>query len=285
MKTTMSRKTLIYLLSMLMLALMGCLSLEPIAGAIGVTTPTTGPTTGSTTAPLQFKLTVDQAPVKVTHGTAILDLTKGQSQAISLDDTIEVGAGGHSQLTYSDRLTIEIMQGAKVAINGLGFEAGDRIEVTLVQEKGHTRVTIGDNAKASVILITQDSLVTSQSDGSVYSVCYKPGTDGLTCVLVEKGSIEVRDQTNGKTQIYPASMAGYTFNGMAPQPAVCIHEDEYQSWLSKMHAGVTVETLGAMVARWIKEPCTGEPTVPTPTAYGSIQSPRQGTGGGYGHRP
>ena len=73
-----------------------------------------------------------------------------------------------------------------------------------------------------------------------------------------------RDKTTGKKQIYPPLMAGYTFNGKAPQPPVCIHADEYQNWLSKMRAGVTVETLGTMVARWITEPCPNGVTTPKP---------------------
>lgn len=242
----------IYSICILMLAAMGFMCTLPLTASVKTKTPT-----GDETTPVQFKLIVDQEPVKVTHESTALDLAKGQTNDIFLNDTIEVGAGGHSQLVYSDRVSVEIMQGAKVVMDGVNTEDGGRIEVTLLQDKGHVRVTIGDTAKAGVILVTQDSQVTSLADGSVYSVCYKPGEGGLTCVLVEKGSIEVRDKTTGISQTYPPLVAGYTFNGKAPQPPICIHEDEYQNWLSKMREGVTVETLGAMVGRWINQTCPG----------------------------
>jgi hypothetical protein len=253
MKTIKLRQPPIFILSILMLAMMSCSIPVLFKGSAGAQDPTAEPKKVQS----QFKLTIDQAPVKVTHGSTTSDLAKGQTQDIFPQDKIEVGAGGHSQLVYSDRVTVEIMQGAELVIGDVSTGSGGRIEAILLQNKGHLHVTIGDNAKAGVILITQDSQVTTLGDGSVYSVCYKPGTDGLTCVLVEKGSIEVRDKTTGKSQIYPPLVAGYTFNGKAPQPSICIHADEYNNWLSKMRKGVAVETLGAMVGRWNKEPCPG----------------------------
>jgi hypothetical protein len=271
MKTKKLGRSTIYLLSILMLALVGC---NPVASTATVEAPTAGaPTAGApspsaepTTAVVQFTLTVDQAPVTVTHGGTASDLVKGQTQDIFLNDKIDVGVGGRSELVYSDRVTVEIMQGAELVMGDVTTEAGGRIEATFLQNKGHVHVTIGDNAQAGVILKTNDSQITSQADGSVYSVCYKPGAGGLTCVHVEKGSIEVRDNTTGKSQIYPPSVAGYTFNGQAPQPPVCTHPQEYTDWLSKMRQGVTVETLGTMVARWITEPCPGDATPTNPVA-------------------
>jgi hypothetical protein len=252
MKTKKLEKSVIYAFCILMLAMMGFLCSLPISGSVKVNTPT-----GETTPPTQFKLTVEQEPVKVTHGNTTVDLAKGQTQDIFPNDTIEVDASGYSEVAYSDRVIVEIMQGAKVVMGDLNTEDGGRIELTLLQNKGHVRVTLADNAKAGVILVTQDSRVTSLADGSVYSVCYKPGVGGLTCVLVEKGSIEVLDKTTGISQVYPPLVAGYTFNGEAPQPPICIHKDEYRNWLSKMREGVTVETLGVMVGRWINESCPG----------------------------
>jgi hypothetical protein len=253
MKTRKLGQSAIYILSILMLAMMSCTIPVLFKGSAGAQDPTAEPTKVQS----QYKLFVDQAPVKVTHGSTASDLAKGQTQDIFPQDKIEVGAGGHSQLVYSDRITVEIMQGAELVIGDVTTATGGRIEAILFQNKGHVHVTIGDNAKAGVILITQDSQVTSLVDSSVYSVCYKPGADGLTCVLVEKGSIEVRDKTTGKSQIYPQLVAGYTFNGKAPQPSICIHTDEYTNWLSKMRKGEAVETLGVMVGRWNKEPCPG----------------------------
>jgi hypothetical protein len=262
MKTTQLRKSVIYSISILMLAVMGCLSSVPLSRSGIAKTPTSSPTT----APVQYELTVELAPVTVTHGSTATQLAKGQTQDIFVNDTIEVGTGGYGELAYSNRVNVEIMQGAKIVIGDLTTQNGGRVEITLLQNKGHVRVSIVDNAKADVILVTQDSQITSRGDGSVYSVCYKPGTGGLTCVLVEKGSIEVRDKTTGIAQVYPAMLAGYTFNGKAPQPPVCIHANEYQTWLSAMREGVTVETLGAMVGRWINQSCPGESTRTTPTA-------------------
>jgi hypothetical protein len=251
MKKTKDKHFIIYLSSILMLTTVGCLALS-----LGTrTAATNNPTVIPTTTPIIYELNVDQVPVKVTHGGAVSDLKKGMAQDIFPNDMIDVGDGGHSNLMYSDKFTVEIMQGAELVLGDTTTQTGNRTEATLSLNKGHLHLAIGENAKADVILNTQDSQVTTQAGGPVYSICYKPGSAGLTCVLVERGSIEVRDKTTGKTQVYPASMAGYTFNGKAPQPPVCIHADEYQNWLGKMRAGVPVETLGTMVGRWITEPC------------------------------
>ncbi len=260
MKKSKFKQPVVYLLSILMLTMVGCMVFAPASNSVATPVPTIEPTS----APMQFKLTADQIPVTVTHGSTVTELAKGQEQDIFPNDMIDVGAGGHSQLVYSDKLTVEVMQGAELVLGAAATVTGGRTEATMTLNKGHLRVAIGDNANADVILITQDTQVTTQADGTVYSICYKPGTAGLTCVLVEKGSLEVQDKTTGKSQIYPASMAGYDFNGKAPQPAVCIHADEYQTWLSKMRAGATVETLGTMVGRWITEPCTAGAATPTP---------------------
>jgi hypothetical protein len=260
MKTTGFRPSALYLSGIVMLTMLACVTLFPGTGSVATQNPNAIPTAASG----PFKLTVDQVPVKVTHGSTASDLQQGQTQDVFPNDMIDVGAGGHSQLVYSDKFAVEIMQGAELVPGDTTTQTGSRTEATMALNKGHLHIAIGDNAKAAVILTTHDSQVTTQADGTGYSVCYKPGTAGLTCVLVEKGSIEVRDKTTGKTQIYPALMAGYTFNGKAPQPPVCIHGDEYQNWLSKMRAGVTVETLGTMVGRWITEPCPGGAATPTP---------------------
>jgi hypothetical protein len=254
------RQSALYLSGIVLLTMMACAILVPGAGSVATQNPTAMPTT----APAQFKLTVDQAPVKITHGSTVSDLQQGQTQDILPNDMIDVGAGGHSRLVYSDKFNVEVMQGAELVLGDTTTQTGSRTEATMSLDKGHLHITVGENAKAGVILITQDSQVTTQADGTVYSVCYKPGSAGLTCVLVENGSIEVRDKTTGKTQTYPPLMAGYDFNGKAPQPPVCIHGAEYQDWLSKMRTGVTVETLGTMVGRWITEPCAGGATTPTP---------------------
>ena len=263
MKKTKFRHFIIYIYSILMLTTLGCMALALANHTVATKTPTAI----STTVPMPFELTVDQVPVKVTHGSVVSDLGKGKAQDIFPNDMIDVGDGGHSRLVYSDKFTVEIMQGAELVLGDTTTQTGSRTEATLSLNKGHLRVAIGENAKADLILNTQDSQVTTQADSPAYSICYKPGSTGLTCVLVEKGSIEVRDKTTGKTQIYPPLTAGYTFNRKAPQPPVCLHADEYINWLSKMRAGKTVETLGTMVGRWITEPCTGGAsgaTYPTP---------------------
>jgi len=260
MKKTGFRQSAVYLSGIVLVTMMACATFAPGTGSA----PGQSPAATTSAAPAQFKLTADQAPVKVTHGSTVSDLQQGQTQDIFPNDMIDVGSGGHSRLVYSDKFNVEVMQGAELVLGDTTTQTGNRTEATMSLNKGHLHVAIGDSAKAAVILITQDSQVTTQADGTVYSVCYRPGSTGLTCVLVENGFIEVRDKTTGKTQIYPPLMAGYTFNGKAPQPPVCIHADEYQDWLSKMRTGVSVETLGTMVGRWITEPCTGGTSTPTP---------------------
>jgi hypothetical protein len=258
MKTTRIRLSSTYLLSIALLILVGCNSPISLPEPIAAQSATTEPTASG----LQFYLTADQLPVEVTHGNnPATALTKGQTVAIATNDKIAVGEGGLGKLLYSDRVTVEILQGTELVMGNITNVAGDRIEVSLIQNFGHTHLTIGENAKASVILKTNDSTITSLADDTEFSVCYAPGKDGLTCHPVIKGSIQVFGAT-GKSQVYtaPPSVGAYTFNGQAPQPPTCFNEQEYKDWLSQMRNGEKVEALGALVDKWYHSSCSNNAT-------------------------
>jgi hypothetical protein len=258
MKTSKLGQFSAYLLSILGLVLVGCSSPASSIGSIEKPSSTVEPTA----AAFQFYLTADQLPVEVTHASdPAVTMTKGQTLAISLNDKIAVGDGGIGKLLYSDRIAVEILQGTELVMGNVIPVAGDRIEASFIQNFGHTHFTIGDNAKAGVILKTDDSTITSLEDATEFSVCYAPGKDGLTCHPVLKGSIQVFGKT-GKSQVYsaPPMVGAYTFNGQAPQPPICFHEQEYKDWLSQMRNGEKVEALGALVDKWYKEPCPDETT-------------------------
>ena len=164
MKKTKFRHFIIYFSSILLLTMVACMALAPATDTVATQNPTAIPTT----APIPFKLTVDKVPVKVTHGSMVSDLEKGQTQDIFPNDMIDVGTGGHSQLVYSDKFTVEIMQGAELVLGDTTTQTGNRTEATMSLNKGHLRVIIGENAKADVILITQD--FTSDYSGGWYCV-------------------------------------------------------------------------------------------------------------------
>lgn len=250
-----------FFLSVLLLLVVGCAPLASPPTAQPSVPPTEQPAaTQAQAGPvLQFYLTADQLPVTVTQGAnPPLSLEKGQTVPISTNDKIAVGDGGIGKLLYSDRVVVEIWQGTEIVMGGVTTVAGDRIEVTLIQNFGHTHITIGENAKAGVVLKTNDSTITSLTDNTEFSVCYAPGKDGLTCHPVLKGSIQVFGAT-GKSQVYtaPPAVGAYTFNGQEPQPPICFHDQEYQDWVSQIRAGQKVEALGALVDKWYHEPCPG----------------------------
>jgi hypothetical protein len=256
----------------LMLVLTGCKS--PL-----MSTPVSEitPTAKAQGAGLQFYLTADKAPVSVSHDNkTATPLAKGQTMAVSANDKIIVGDGGIGKLLYSDRVVVEILQGSEVVLGELTSVAGDRIEASVIQDFGHTHITIGDNAKAGIILKTNDSTITSLTDGTEFSVCYAPGKDGLTCHPVLKGSIQVFGKS-GKSMVYtaPPPVGAYTFNGQDPEPPKCFHDQEYRDWLTQMRNGEKVEALGALVDKWYNEPCPegaaspSETQAPTPMAMES----------------
>jgi hypothetical protein len=245
------------IITSLLLVLTGC----------GVLTARVEPTVTT----LQFYLTADKLPVEVTRGdNTTTVLSKGQTIAISPNDKIAVGDGGLGKLLYSDRITVEILQGTEIVFGSVTEVAGDRIEASLLQNFGHTHITIGENGKAAVILKTNDSTITSLLDDTDFSVCYGPGPGGLTCHPLTRGSIQVFGKV-GEPKVYtaPPAVGAYTFNGQAPQPPICFHEQEYKDWLSKMRNGEKVEALGALVNRWYQTPCPGvdltQPTTVVPT--------------------
>ena len=261
MKFTKFGQSLFYILSIFLLLLAGC---QPV-------TPTPAAAPAATSAPtetvLQFYLTADQLPVTVTHGNdPPITMVKDQTIPISVNDKIAVGDGGIGKLLYSDRVVIEIWQGTEVVMGGVTPVAGDRIEVSMILNFGHTHITIGEAAKASVVLKTNDSTITSLTDDTEFSVCYAPGPDGLTCHPVLKGSIQVFGKT-GKSQVYtaPPPVGAYTFNGQEPQPSICFHQAEYDDWEKRIRSGEKVEALGALVDKWYHEACPDGTTMQMPT--------------------
>lgn len=251
MKTIKLNQQSLTFLSILMLVLVGCNN-PILSGAVGKINPSPTPAG----AGLHFLLTADKIPVTVTHNNTPKSLAKGQTVPISVSDKIAIGDGGIGKLVYSGRVVVEIWPGTEVVMGDVTTVAGDRIEVSLIQDFGTTHITVGENAKAGVILKTNDSTITSLTDGTEFSVCYAPGKDGLTCHPVLRGSIQVFGKT-GKSVVYnaPPPVGAYTFNGKAPEAPVCFHDQEYKDWLTKIRNGEKVEVLGAMVDKWYHEPC------------------------------
>jgi hypothetical protein len=207
-----------------------------------------------TSAAIQFFLTADNLPVQVTHSDgSTTDLTQGQTVPVSINDDIKVDGAGLGKLLYSDRVNVEILQNTELTLSNLTEVTGGRIEATFNLLSGHTHVRTGENGKADVILKTDDATITTLVDDTDFTVCYAPGADGLTCHPVIRGSIKVFGKTG--TQVYDGPSGGYTFNGQAPQPPVCFHEQEYKDWLTQMRSGQNVEPLGAIVARWYENSC------------------------------
>jgi hypothetical protein len=232
----------------LLISLLGCTApLSP--------TQAPPPAQAPTAAALQFFLTADNLPIQVTSPDgSTTDLAQGQTVPVALNTGIKVGAAGLGKLLYSDRVNVEILQNTDLVLSKLTEVTGGRIEATFNLLAGHTHIRTGENGKADVILKTDDATITTLVDDTDFTVCYAPGADGLTCHPVVRGSIKVFGKTG--TQVYDGPSGGYTFNGQAPQPPVCFHEQEYNDWLAKMRNGQPdVPALGALVDQWYKTPC------------------------------
>lgn len=260
------------LLSILLLELSSCSLPDQTSGS----SQNQATATASGEGTIQFYLTADSIPVHVTHANgSITNLNQGESVPVVVGEKITVDAGGLGKLLYSDRINIEILQKTELILAKITEVTGGRIEATVNLSGGHVHIRTSDNGKADIILKTDDSTISTLVDDTDFTVCYAPGPDGLTCHPVIHGSIKVFGKEG--SMVYDGPSAGYTFNGQAPQPAICFHEDEYKAWLGDMRKGDNdVGALGELVSKWYNQPCPGATqalmTMETPTAMAMATS-------------
>ena len=129
MKTTNLKVCSIFITGFLLVVLAGCGTPAPAAAPVAASSSSQEQPAEA----IQFYLTADALPVEVTHGNnPVLSLTKGQTIPISTNDKIAVGDGGIGKLLYSDRITVEILQGTELVLGNVTTVAGDRIEAQII---------------------------------------------------------------------------------------------------------------------------------------------------------
>jgi len=89
------------------------------------------------------------------------DLKKDETVDIQVNDLIVAPEGGHGLVRFGDRLAVDILQSSDFSLSDVKLEPGGALFVKLKQVKGHTRVSLSENANARVRLDTDFGSITT----------------------------------------------------------------------------------------------------------------------------
>ncbi|MDX1521724.1 MAG: SUMF1/EgtB/PvdO family nonheme iron enzyme, partial [Anaerolineae bacterium] len=164
---------------------------------------------------------------------------------------------GRGQLTFQDRLEVELFRGTGIELSEARLDPADSIFIRLKLNFGHTRTELDEKARARVTLETDYATIRALDDGTEFLTCHAPE---LTCLMTVTGQTEVEAQ--GVVVTVPAGYATYIFPNEPPKPAIEGQMDQISQWLDRKRGTGEIEPLGAVVDRWIKEVETVTPDLP-----------------------
>jgi formylglycine-generating enzyme required for sulfatase activity len=203
-------------------------------------------------SPTQATLTALAIPVHVSGvNSTETALKKDETVVIQVNDAIVAPENGHGVVRFGDRLVVDILRGTDFSLSDVKLEPGDALFAKLKQVKGHTRVSLRDNANARVRLETDFASITTLRPGTEYLVCHDPTL--LTCLVVLKGEVEVVGQ--GKVVTVRGGEGTYILKDKPPFPPICAHIEDVNAWLDKQLGTGDVPALGELVAGWPQESC------------------------------
>ena len=111
---------------------------------------------------IQASLTAAVTPVTMSKANSPeTTLQKDQTVAMGVNDGVVVPESGHGVMRFGDRLTVDILRSAELKLTDVKVEPGDSLFVILKQVKGHSRVSLSDNANARVRLETDIATLTT----------------------------------------------------------------------------------------------------------------------------
>ena len=122
----------------------------------------------------------------------------------------------YSILDFSDYLEVELFSNTSVFLADLKQEAGGSTDVTLHLRRGHIFVHLNDQTTSRVTVQTPYATIRTLTGGTEFDVCHN---EGLTCVLVKKGVVEVTAQD--KNEIVKAGEASQILKDEPPSPPIC----------------------------------------------------------------
>ncbi len=234
------------------------------------------------TPAVQASLTAAVTPVQLSGaGSQTTDLHQDQTVPLLVNDGVMVPESGHGVVRFGDRLTVDVLRSSQFSVTGIQQQSDNSLFVTLKQVKGHSRVSLSENANARVRLETDFATLTTLKAGTEFMVCHDPTV--LTCMVVLKGEVEVAAQN--KVVTVKGGEGTYILKGKPPFDPICAHLDQVDTWFDEKLGTAQVEALGELVAGWKQAGCattaeaaqtpeqaiTAEPVLPS--AQGMLKIP------------
>jgi hypothetical protein len=107
-------------------------------------------------------------------------------------------------------------------------------------------VRLSDQTGSRVTVGTPDAVINTLEDGTVFYVCKTPGV--LTCLKVEKGSVELVAEDEKKT--IKADEAMYVREAQPSSAVICAPNIIFTEWAESYRKWATTPALGRMVAEF-----------------------------------
>jgi hypothetical protein len=208
------------------------------------------PTVPAATAETQFQagLTASKSSVRVFKD--VVEVPQDQTVNVNVGDRIEAVGDSRSILNIPNVLEVTIQRNAIVYLGDVKQESGTSTDVTLNLIQGHIFVNQSDASISHVTVQTLYSTVNTLEEGTEFDICHN---ERLTCVWVEKGSVEVIAQS--QKRVVNAGEASYVLKDQPPSQAICAPVEDFVVWEENYQASADTPALGAVVSQLPQKSC------------------------------
>lgn len=205
----------------------------------------------------EIRLTAVRSSAKVIRSDGIeLEVGQDQSADVQVDDGIKVvkpegqDEQSYSILDFADYLEVELFSDTSVFLANLRQGSGASAHVTLHLEAGQMFVHLNEQKTTQVTVQTPSATIRILTAGAEFDVCHN---EGLTCVFVKKGVVEVT--TQDRREIVKAGEASQILKDQAPSAPICAPVSRLTDWEESYRRFADTPALGKEISELPQEAC------------------------------
>ena len=209
-------------------------------------------------APLfEVRLTAVRSGARILRSGGIeLEVQQDKVADIHVDEGIQVvkpegkAEQSYSILDFADNLEVELFGDTSLFIANLRQGAGDEAQVTLHLEAGQMFLHLNEQKNTHVTIQTPAATIRTLTTGAEFDLCHN---DGLTCVFVKKGVVEVT--TEDRTELVKAGEASQVLMDQRPSAAICAPISRLTDWEENYRQFANTPALGTEIAKLPQDGC------------------------------
>ena len=229
------------------------------SGAAATESQSTDPEPQAAPALPQFdaRVTAVRSGVRIIRsGGTEIEVQEDKTMDVQVEDGIEViklegkAEQSYSILDFSDDLEVELFSNTSIVLADLREVAGGATHISLHLEGGHMFVHLNQQATTQLTVQTPAATIRILSGSAEFDVCHN---EGLTCVLVKRGVVEV--VTEDKTEVLRAGEASQILRDQNPSSPICAPLSRFTDWEESYRQFADTPALGTEISALPQEAC------------------------------